>query len=642
MRFHSVALAVGLALGGPPHGCEDAGRRVEPFRYLTLEEGYQPPAPGEVTLYQTNGPVGGGSIQALAEGADGSVYAGTFGDGIYAKRRGDDRWRPAEEGPTDRFLMTFAEMPDGVMFAGSIRGGIHRSDDGGRRWVAGNDGLENTQVSTIIRDPRSGTLYAGTGAGVFKSEDHGRRWAAANHGMEMTLVRSLALGSDGTVYAGTGGTGLFASRDGGATWRAMNEGLKDEAGLRENFIRVLIVGPSGALYAGSFGGGVFKTTDQGAHWIPVNDGLGNLSIRGLVIAPEAIYVGTGDGVFRSSDAGERWESISQGMPDTNVQSLLLGSNGVLYAGTGSGVMERAPGGAWRVSDRGMLFPSVRALLVDPRRGLFAGTQGSGLFRSKDAGETWVSFNDGIPSRTIRALVRDAKGAQHAATPDGIYRADWDLSRWVSESEGLHGVPAALMAGPDRLYAATSMGLFERAMGAETWSRAVLGDEARAVQALAADTAGTAYAASDAGIVRRTAERWEPIRARPTDGPLIGLAAGRSLYAWTPAAVFRLVDDAGNPRWDDVGAGLPKGAQIASVAVESSGSRDILFVATTGGLWWSGEAGARWRSARGRLSDVPFHTVLADGSGLVVAGSDEHGVFVGVNVASRTNKALGVF
>jgi hypothetical protein len=34
--------------------------------------------------------------------------------------------------------------------------------------------------------------------------------------------------------------------------------------------------------------------------------------------------------------------------------------------------------------------------------------------------------------------------------------------------------------------------------------------------------------------------------------------------------------------------------------------------------------------------------LADGSGLVVAGSDEHGVFVGVNVASRTNKVLGVF
>jgi hypothetical protein len=40
--------------------------------------------------------------------------------------------------------------------------------------------------------------------------------------------------------------------------------------------------------------------------------------------------------------------------------------------------------------------------------------------------------------------------------------------------------------------------------------------------------------------------------------------------------------------------------------------------------------------------VPFHTVLADGSGLVVAGSDEHGVFVGVNLASKTNKGFGVF
>ncbi len=635
-------LAVGLTLGGHPQGCEDAGRMAEPFRYLTLEEGYRPPVQGDVTFYQTNGPLGGGSVQTLAEGPDGVVYAGTFGNGIYTKAAGGDRWRLSEDGPDDRFLMTLTALPDGVILAGTVRGGIFRSEDGGRRWTAANEGLGNTQVLAILRDPRSGALYAGTGSGVFKSMDEGRRWTPSNRGLEMTLSRSLALGPDGTLYTGTGGNGLFSSHDDGAVWHPLNEGLRDDLGLRENFIRVLTVDGSGVLYAGSFGGGVFKTTDQGRHWVPINEGLTNASIRGLVVGPDALYVGTGEGVFSSSDGGARWESISQGMPDTNVQSLLLGKDGVLYAGTGSGVVERSPRGSWRMSERGMLFPSVSAVLVDQNRGLFVGTPNSGLFRSKDAGETWLPFNDGIPSPTIRALVRDARGVQYAATQEMVYRADWTISRWVADGEGLHGAPAALLAGPDRLYAATSTGLFERVNDASTWSRVALDGEQTAVHAVTSDRSGNVYAAARTGVFRRTtvADRWAVLAAGPMKGPPVGLAAGHVLYAWTGATIFRAVEDS-NEAWREIGAGLPRGLEVTGLAVDVVGRRDVLLAATTGGVWWSDHEGSEWKSAQGRLQTIPFRTVLTTGSGLVVAGSEEHGVFVGVNLAPSRRK-FGLF
>ncbi|MBI3606961.1 MAG: hypothetical protein HY207_03225 [Nitrospirae bacterium] len=641
-RRYGIVLAIGLALGGHPQGCEDAGRMAEPFRYLTGEEGYRPPAQGDVTFYQTNGPLGGGSVQTLAEGPDGVVYAGTFGNGIYTKPAGGDRWRPSEDGPDDRFLLTLTAMPDGVVLAGTVRGGIFRSEDGGRRWTAVNEGLGNTQVLAILRDPRSGTLYAGTGSGVFKSLDEGRRWTPSNRGLEMTLSRSLALGPDGTLYTGTGGNGLFASHDNGAVWQPLNEGLRDDLGLRENFVRVLTVDRLGVLYAGSFGGGVFKTTDEGRHWVSINEGLTNTSIRGLVVGPDALYVGTGEGVFTSSDGGARWESISQGMPDTNVQSLLLGTNGVLYAGTGSGVVERSPSGSWRSSERGMLFPSVAAVLVDPKRGLFAGTRSAGLFRSKDAGETWVPFNDGLPSPTIRALARDAQGVQYAATRETVYRADWTISRWVADGEGLQGAPAALLAGPDRLYAATSTGLFERANGTSTWARAALDGDETAVRAVISDRRGAVYAATQTGVFRRATvtDRWGPLATGPMDG-VLGLAAGQALYAWTAATISRAVEDRKGTQWREIGSGLPKGLEVAGLAVDVVAGRDVVLAATTGGIWWNDREGGEWKPAQGRLPAIPFRTVLAAESGFTVAGSEEHGVFVGVNLVPGRRK-FGLF
>lgn len=641
-KFFAAALAVGLTLGVQPQGCQDSGKIAESFRYLAQDDDFHPPAQGEVTFYQTHGPIGGGSVQALAEGLDGMVYAGTFGDGVYVKATAEDRWRPAEDGPRDRFLMTLAVMPDGEVLAGTIRGGIFRSRDGGRRWTASNEGLTNTQVSAILHDPRTGTLYAGTGSGVFKSADGGRRWTPVNRGLEIALARALALGPDGTLYTGTGGNGLFASRDGGTTWAALNEGLRDEVGLRENFIRVLAIDRSGALYAGSFGGGIFRTTDHGRQWVSINQGLTNTSIRGLVIAATALYVGTGDGVYTSTDGGAQWESISDGMPDTNVQALLLGTNGVLYAGTGSGVVERSPQGVWRSSDRGMLFPSVDTVLADSHRGLFAGTRGAGLFRSKDAGETWASFNDGIASRTIRALVRDTNGVQYVATPETVYRADWELSRWVPERDGLEGEPVALLAAADGLFAATSGGVFERVDGSRAWSRAAVGESARPAQALAIDQAGMIYAAADGRVFRRAPAtgRWDPLPFRPMDERVAGLAGGHALYARTARAVFRAVEDRREWRWHEVGAGLPKDVDVVSLAVDIVGSRDVLLAATSGGVWWNDD-GTQWKLAHGPQSGVSFRTLSTTASGLMVGGSDEHGVFVGVNLIRRP-KVFGLF
>lgn len=637
-QFWGVVLAVGVAMGGQPQGCEQTGdgKMLEPFEYLTREEGYQPPATDDVTLYQTNGPVTAGSVQALAEGADGTIYAGTFGDGVYTKLPGAERWIPAEQGPSDRFLMALTVTPEGTVFAGTIQGGMFRSEDGGRRWVASGEGIGLEQVTSILHDPRAGLLYAGTGSGVFKSTDRGRRWTPINRGLETMLARSLALGLDGTLYTGTGGNGLFVSVDQGAKWRPINEGMSDERGLRENFIRVLAVDRAGVVYAGSFGGGVFRTTDQGRHWIAANEGLTNLSIRGLVVGSDAVYVGTGDGVFQSVNGGRRWDSISEGMPNTNVQSLLLARDGILYAGTSGGVAVRDlrdSKGVWLTIEHGLLFPGVSALAADSRRGLFAGTRTNGLYRSKDGGRSWGPFNDGIDLRTIRALAVDSTGVPYAATPEVIYRADWEKSRWVPDVDGLSGSPISFAASADRLYGLTSSGLFARGPGAVEWTPIPLEASAGAVRHVALTPEGRVIALTERGEVfkRDDANRWVSLGVPAASEAFLGVAVGRSVYAWTGRTVYQ--QQGASTRWVPVGSGLPSGVAIRALALDAGGRDDVVVVATSGGVWWS-DGGREWKPTQGAFPAAAFETVSMTDRGLIMAGSLEHGVFVGISLVPK--------
>jgi hypothetical protein len=126
-------------------------------------------------------------------------------------------------------------------------------------------------------------------------------------------------------------------------------------------------------------------------------------------------------------------------------------------------------------------------------------------------------------------------------------------------------------------------------------------------------------------------RWNPLGAPPGSDELIGVAAGRAEYAWTRRTVY--AHRGRSTEWEDIGATLPRGVDIMAVAVDSGGRRDVLLAATSGGVWWR-DGGGDWNPSRGELAIVPFESILVPEMGLVMAGSTEHGVFVGVNLVTK--------
>jgi photosystem II stability/assembly factor-like uncharacterized protein len=267
---------------------------------------------------------------------DQTVYAGSFGMGVF---RSDDRgssWVPVNEGIADRFVLSLATAEDGTVFAGTFRSGVFETRDSGKSWQKANDGLKQLEIKAL--HIHAGVIYAGTGDGLYQRSLRGNRWSVVTKGLDEILVHSIAVAPDRTMYVGTSGRGIYRydHTPHAEGWTRLSHGLVDHEGLVENFIRVVTIDKDSALYAGTFDGGVFLSTDGGNHWRPISRALPNDSIRGIVTNDKGLFVATGRGVFKSADQGHKWIPINNGLTELSVQVLVSGM-GSLYAGTSSGV-----------------------------------------------------------------------------------------------------------------------------------------------------------------------------------------------------------------------------------------------------------------------------------------------------------------
>ena len=294
------------------------------------------------------------SIQSLALGKGQTVYAGSFGKGVFKSEDGRNVWQPVNDGLTDPFIHVLMVGPDKVVYAGTLRGGVFRTRDDGKSWTAMNAGLDRLETHVLVC--HQGVLYAGTGSGVYRFKDGGERWTADNEGLNNLLVRALAVDAKGTMYAGTTGMGIYRKLHDTSKWIRITASQLSHPRdrLPENFVRALAVDGAGDLYAGTADNGVYVSRDRGESWRAVSRGLENASIREMVIGGSSWFVGTGQGMYRSVDQGKSWVPINHGLTERSIQTFVVGKDGMLYAGTSGGVFKSEDAGAhWMSMNQGI-------------------------------------------------------------------------------------------------------------------------------------------------------------------------------------------------------------------------------------------------------------------------------------------------
>jgi photosystem II stability/assembly factor-like uncharacterized protein len=234
------------------------------------------------------------------------------------------------------------------------------------------------------------------------------------------------------------------------------------------------------FFMGATGGGVWKTDDAGLNWTNISDDYFEAgSIGAIDVAdsdPNVIYVGTGSacargnvskgiGMYRSVDGGDTWTHI--GLPDAGQIGRIEvhpDDPDVAFAAVlGDPFGPNPERGVYRTKDGGgnwerVLFLSDSTGFVDlalnqknPRI-IFAaawraerkpwtmvsGSSESGIFRSKDGGDTWKKLEGGLPTGLVGKAAVTVSRANPARVwvlieaPDGkggVYRSDDGGESW---------------------------------------------------------------------------------------------------------------------------------------------------------------------------------------------------------------------
>ncbi len=286
------------------------------------------------------------------------------------------------------------------------------------------------------------------------------------------------------------------------------------------------------------------------------------------------------------------------------------TNLLIFAGTRDGLWRtRNWGVAWeRVKDKPLAGLGACWSIDAPAPQVYAGCDG-GLYRSEDFGETWTQLADSGPIFAIMtSRYPMADPTLFLGTRKGLLKSS-DGGRTFHET-AITGTPVYRIEwpGPDLIVTAGN-GVWISSDAAAHFRRPESGLPEGDVTALALSSFyvvdPVVYAAvGDAGIFR-SADGGKTWSAAGLQGREVGDLSwlGPVLFAMTNGGTFKTTDH--GTTWEAMGA-LPAGAWAERILFPLAPAGNEAFLATTHGVFWTGDAGEHWQPSG--LSDQSVLTV----------------------------------
>jgi ligand-binding sensor domain-containing protein len=440
------------------------------------------------------------TVRALLALPDGRLLAGSR-NGLL--RGGPGNWASIPL-PASSIISALAAGPDGTIWAGTFGEGVLRLE-GNSATVAytESNGLLQNNVRSVLVD-RRGRLWAGTKFGVDLVEDGRMKAYTVHQGMPNDNIWCIFQDGDGGLWFGTDGAGVL--RYAGESFVAYTV----TEGLCSDLVMCTVADANGDLWLGTYGNGVCRmdgmaqvsTLDglpnntvwcglaapDGTLWFGTSDGLCRIE-KGLVVRLDSsrnlrgqrvlslhlardgtLWCGTRDGIFLlRGDSAARAVRDWQGVALRGVRSIREGRDGSIWLATDLGAI-RIQGGKARLftTQDGLSHNTVFCLARDAKDRLWMGTS-NGLSCYGDGHFTRIDLGMDFGSNYVDLLLRDGAGILWAGTNNGLFRfdpdsllADHSATEHITEEDGLRGMECNLNAGfidgKGRLYFGTNAGL----------------------------------------------------------------------------------------------------------------------------------------------------------------------------------------
>jgi photosystem II stability/assembly factor-like uncharacterized protein len=204
------------------------------------------------------------------------------------------------------------------------------------------------------------------------------------------------------------------------------------------------------VYAASQDVGLFRSRDGGESWSLVYaPGASDLAID--PITPTTIYWGSGGQLYRSDDEGDTWNHLISISP-ADVPYPHPTISGTVYA-----TRQWDGGGLWKSTDRGQTWVTATNGLTDTNVSglvfhptdpitMYLGTANGNVFRSTDAGDSWIYVAQ--PINYVITLAINPRGAHELWVSNGclnvpgITRKSTNVEHtaWISVGQPVGTVP----------------------------------------------------------------------------------------------------------------------------------------------------------------------------------------------------------
>jgi photosystem II stability/assembly factor-like uncharacterized protein len=294
-----------------------------------------------------------------------------------------------------------------------------------------------------------------------------------------------------------------------------------------------------------------------------------------------------------------WEPTNGTFVGTKVNATAFVSSNIVIVATNNGLFRSTNAGeTWVRSNNEMADSVILSLLFDAHVGLLAGTR-TGAYRSTDDGLTWLAFPS-FPQKRVHSLVSDSNGFIFAATDSGIYRSTDDGNHWIQTNVGLTSIRITSLAvgQDDFLFSGTfGEGVFYSTDHGETWIHTSL--TTPWVYGIVISTKASVFVWESTSIYRSTnnGETWissglmsvSSLATNPSGAIFVGTQyceASPLCGSIQPGGLYRSEDD--GITWDYIGF------MYSNITVLNSNMENRMFVQSkSGALYRSADNGSSW-------------------------------------------------
>jgi len=350
-------------------------------------------------------------VISMAETADGKVWLGTLGDGLFLLTGG--RATNVNAGLPDRKINSL--LPSGEELWVGTDTGLYRGNSNGLRRVGLPSFLESVQILSLLRD-RDSNIWVGTTRGLLRINRKGISFSEENELRGDGGINVLVEDREGNLWIG-GARGLGRIRDSAfVTYSSVSDRRFEHNGP-------VYVDPEGRTWLAPAQGGLYVLQNgrvQPVTSIPRNEVVYSISGRA-----DVVWVGRQRGGLtrlrlRNGAIASQSYTEEDGLAQNSAYAVYEGRDGSVWAGTLNGGVSKFKDGHFTTytTTNGLASNTVSSIL-ETRDGAMWFATPSGLSSFLNGKWRTYATAEGLPSPEVNCLFEDSSGNLWSGTSAGL-------------------------------------------------------------------------------------------------------------------------------------------------------------------------------------------------------------------------------